>query len=409
MIKRVRYLSKIRPFIDKPLIKAITGIRRCGKSTLLKQIIDELKENGIKPEQIISINKEFYEFDFLRTYNDLHKYVSGKSVTKFRKYYLFIDEVQDIEEWEKAVTSFLAEKKYDIYISGSNARLLSSELATLLTGRYIEFKIFTLSFSEFSELFYQKHKKKKNADMFSDYLKYGGFPGLHSLDWEEEILRQYLESVYSTIVLKDVVMRNKLKDVSMLKNILDFLAENCGNITTAKSIRDFSKSQNRTIATDTVLNYIQYSIDALLMHQVRRFDIQGKKILEIYEKYYLNDVGLGYAMIGDRSTLISGKLENIVFLELLSRGYKVNVGKNKGKEIDFIAAKGNEKIYIQVCTSLLEENVQAREFGAFNGVNDHYMKLVLSLDEISFGIDFKGVRWKNIKDFLLENNGFIRE
>jgi hypothetical protein len=401
MIRRKRYLNRIKPFVDKPLIKVITGIRRCGKSTLMNQLMGEIEKNGIRKEQIISINKELYEYDFLRTYNDLHKYVNDKASANYKKYYLFIDEVQEIEQWEKAVTSFLTEKKYDIYISGSNARLLSSEIATLLSGRYIEFKIYTLSFSEFSELYSQK-KKRKNADVFSDYIKYGGFPGLHNLDWEEENLRQYLESIYSTIVLKDVVMRNQLKDVAMLKNILEFMAVNCGNITTAKSIRDYSKSQNRTISTDTVLNYIQYAIDALLMHQVRRFDIQGKKVLEIYEKYYLNDVGLGFAMIGNSASMISGKLENIIFLELLSRGYKVTIGKNKEKEINFIASLGQEKIYIQVCTSLLGNSVVEREFGAFNGVNNHYPKLVLSLDEYNFGTDFKGIQWKNIKDFLLK-------
>lgn len=401
MIRREKYLKRIIPFIDKPLIKAITGIRRCGKSTLLKQIGELIIEKGVNPEQIININKELFEFDFIRNYSDLHKYVAEKSKSKNTKYYLFIDEVQEISDWEKAVTSFLAEDKYDIYISGSNAKLLSSDLATLITGRYIEFKIYTLSFGEFQEI-YQKHTNIDNGiDIFSEFIKYGGFPGLHNLVWQEDILRQYLESIYSTVVLKDVVMRNQIKDVSMLNHILDFIASNCGNITSAKSISDFTKSQGRSVTSDTVLNYIQYAMSGLLIHQIKRYDLLGKKLLETYEKYFLADTGLGLTMIGNSPDLISGQLENIVLLELLSRGYKVNIGKNKDKEIDFIASYNNEKLYIQICTTLVGEKVYEREYGAFVGLNDHYPKYVLSMDNSGFTTNSEGIKWMNIKDFLL--------
>ncbi len=401
MIKRERYISKIRPFVDKPVIKAITGIRRCGKSTLMKQIGEEILDKGIGADKIISINKELFEFDFIRTYSDLHNYVSSKALDIEAKYYLFIDEVQEIEDWEKAINSFLAEQKYDIYISGSNARMLSSDLATLLTGRYVEFKMYTLCFSEFKELYNLKPKPNITADVFAEFVKFGGFPGLHSLDWEEEVLRQYLESIFNTVVLKDVVMRHQIKDVSMLQHVLDFIVSNCGNITTAKSISDFSKSQQRKVSTDTILNYLQYAMSAMLIHQVKRYDILGRKLLETFEKYYLCDTGIGFAMLGNSPDLISGQLENIVFLELLSRGYSVQIGKNRDKEVDFIATLGADKIYIQVCKSLLEEKVIEREYGAFSGFVDHYPKYVLSLDDYGFSTNQEGVKWMNIKDFLL--------
>jgi len=400
MVKRILYLNAIRSFINKPVIKAITGIRRCGKSTFMLQIIEELFKLDIKEEQIININKELLAFDFIKNYNDLHHYIKSKATGKHKMYYVFVDEIQEITEWERAINSLLAEKKYDIYISGSNARLLASELASLLSGRYIEFKMFTLTFSEFLELYNTNQKQSNVSDVFEIFLKFGGFPGLHSMGWEENNTRQYLQSIYSTIVLKDLVMRYQVRDVVMLDYILKFLADNCGNITTAKSISDFVKSQNRIVSADTVQNYIHFAMFALIIHQIRRYDLNGKKILETFEKYYMNDIGLRYAMIGYTPSLISGQLENIVLLELLSRGYTVTIGKNKNLEIDFIAQKANEKIYIQVCTTLFDSKVIDREYGAFSGVKDHFSKLVLSLDN-GFETTRDGIRWMNIKDFLL--------
>lgn len=406
MIKREKYLARIKPFIGKPLIKAITGIRRCGKSTLLNQVANILTEEGVSNERIISINKELFEFDFIRNYADLHKYVSDKAKSENSIYYLFIDEVQEIEAWEKAVNSFLAEGKYDIYISGSNARMLSSDLATLITGRYVEFKIYPFTFGEFKEIFTSKTNISDEKYVFLQFLKFGGFPGLHNLLWDDEVLRQYLFSLYSTVVLKDVVVRNQIKDVSMLNHILDFIAINCGNITTAKSIRDFSKSQGRNVTSDTVLNYIEYALNGLLIHKTRRFDIQGKRLLETYEKYYLSDTGLGFAMVGNTPEMISGQLENVVLIELLSRGFNVSIGKNKDKEIDFIAQNGANRIYIQVCTTLIGDKVYEREYKAFEGIEDHFPKFVLSLDETGFSTTSEGVRWMNIRQFLLSDNSF---
>lgn len=409
MIKREKYLSRIMPFVNKPLIKVISGIRRSGKSTLLNQIADILTNESVSHEQIISINKELFEFDFIRNYADLHKFVSTKAKSKKIRYYLFIDEVQEIDEWEKAINSFLAEGRYDIYVSGSNARMLSSDLATLITGRYIEFRIYPFTFTEFNEIFALNKHSKTNTDTFGQFLKYGGFPGLHYLLWEEEILRQYLASLYSTIVLKDLVVRNQIKDVSMLNHILDFIAVNCGNITTAKSISDFSKSQGRRVTTDTVLNYLEYAISALLIHKIKRYDMQGRRLLETYEKYYLGDTGLGFAMVGNTPEMISGQLENVILVELLSRGFNVSIGKNIDREIDFIAQKGNDKVYIQVCTTLIGNKAYEREYKAFKGIDDHFPKYVLSLDESGFSTSPEGVRWMNIKQFLLGDDNFSKK
>lgn len=404
MIIRTKYINNIKNFIDKPLIKVITGIRRSGKSILLMQIKDIIKSKNKKEVQIIYINKELFEFDFIRDYKDLHIYVTSNRKNSVEKTYLFIDEIQEIDEWEKTINSFLAEGLYDIYITGSSAKLLSSNIATLIAGRYIEFKIFTFTFSEYIQIRNQNTPNNNENELFNDFIKYGGFPGLHYLTWEEDILRQYLGAIYNTIVLKDIISKNKIKDVSMLKNILEFISSNCGNITSAKSIADYNKSQKRNISTDTVINYLQFAEDAMLINKVKRYDLIGKKTLETYEKFYLADIGLAYSLLGNNPNLISGKLENIVYLELLSRGYNVNIGKNNSAEIDFIAQKNDEKIYIQVSASILDLQTQNREYNAYKNINDHYPKYVISMDNLNFNTNQQGIKWMNIKDFLLSDN-----
>lgn len=399
MIKRTIYLNKIRPFIRKPVIKVLTGIRRCGKSTLMLQIIEELQNEGTRPDQIIYINKELFEFDGIREYKDLHNYVDSKSKNRKGYYYLFVDEVQEIDGWEKVINSFLAQKNYDIYITGSNASLWSSELATLLSGRYIEFKIYTLIFPEFEELASENEKLLPDRDTFNTFLKFGGFPGIHLLDWDDNSIRQYLQSVYSTILLKDVVVRYNIRDAALLEKIVSYLTDNCGNITSSKNISDYLKSQRWKVSVDTVQNYIHYCVSALLMEKVRRYDLKGKRILEILEKYYVSDIGLRYAIIGYSPEAVSGQLENIVLLDLLAHRFQIYVGKQYEKEIDFIAQKGNEKLYIQVCQTLTDNKVVDREYGPLEAVNDHYPKYVLSLDK-GFETSRKGIRWLNIKDFL---------
>jgi predicted AAA+ superfamily ATPase len=400
MIIREKYLNRVKPFINKPLIKIITGIRRCGKSTFLRILIDDLIKSNVNPENILLINKDSLEFDFINSYTDLNDFV----ISNFQKIngnrYLFIDEIQTIEKWEKAVAGFFADNIADIFITGSNAGLLSSDLATLLTGRYIEIKINTLVFSEF--LKFRNKTSIEKEDEFSLFMKYGGFPGIHQMELYDEVIYQYLGSIYSTILLKDVVARNQVRDVALLERIVRYIADNCGNITTAKGISKYIKSQHLNCSVDTVQNYILWLTEAFITYKVTRYDIKGKRLLELYEKYFLADTGFIFGILGNRSGDISGKLENIVYLELLSRGYSVSIGKLYDREVDFIAIKNDQKIYVQVAYLLYDEKVIEREFGVLASVKDNYTKMVLSLDKY-FGGERDGIKWYNLIDFLLSD------
>lgn len=402
MIERTKYIEQLIPFIDKPVIKVISGIRRSGKSTLLKQVIQLLEKRKVSSDQIIHINMELMEFDDIKNYQDLHTYILNKRQKAHNKYFVFIDEIQEIEGWEKTINSLLAEQKSDIYITGSNARLLSSELASLLSGRYIEFKIHTLVYSEFKTFRKQKDEHHDDKQDFELFLKVGGFPGIHHMDIDDTVIRQYLQSIYNSVLLKDVIVRNNIRDAAMLDVISKYLIDNSGNITSAKSISDFMKSQKRKVSVDTVLNYIRFSCDALLFEKVQRFDIKGKRLLETYEKYYMADIGLRYATLGYTPQAISGQLENIVYLELKSRNYDVTIGKIDDLEVDFIAIKGNEKLYIQVCTQLTNEKVIAREYRSLELIKDNFPKYVLSLDN-GFETSKNGIKWMNIPEFLLDD------
>ena len=398
MLKRERNLNQIQPFIDKPVVKVITGIRRCGKSTFLKFLMDYLNESGVPEKNILFVNKDSLDFEFIKTYQDLYIYFN----TTFRnikgKKYVFIDEVQEIQEWERAVSDFYTGNKADIYITGSNAKLLSSELATLLTGRYVEIKMNTLVFSEFLKI--RNKSKSKKEEEFALFLKYGGFPGIHHMEMNDEVVGQYLQSLYSTILLKDVVARNQVRDVHMLERIARFVADNCGNITSAKGINDYIKSQGLKTSVDTIQNYLLWLSDAYFSYKVNRYDVKGKRQLEIYEKYFLGDTGMAFSILGNRVQDISGRLENIVYLELLSRGFNVFIGKLYNQEIDFLAVKGNRKLYIQVTYMLTDKKVIEREFSVLDSVKDNYTKIVLSLDKY-FGNEREGIKWYNLIDFLL--------
>jgi predicted AAA+ superfamily ATPase len=403
MIERISHLNKLLPFVDKPVIKVITGIRRCGKSTLLRQIVQKLENKNVSPEQIILINMELMEFDHLKNYHDFYSYIKEKQSKSTGKFYVLIDEVQEVNEWEKAINSLLAEQNSDIYITGSNAKMLSSELATLLSGRYVEFKIYPLVFSEF--LMFRNKKKQgiKINNEFNLFLKYGGFPGLHHIELEDSIIRQYLQSIYNSVLLKDVIVRNSIRDAVMLDNISKYLIDNSGKITSAKGISDYMKSQKRKASVDTVLNYIRFSCDALLFEKVERYDVKGKRLLETNEKYYMSDIGLRFATLGYTPQSISSQLENIVYLELKSRDFNVTIGKVDDFEIDFIATKGNEKCYFQVCTNLTDQKVIEREYRSLEMVSDSFPKYVLSLDK-GFETTTSGIKWMNIIDFLLDKS-----
>ncbi|MCX6326650.1 MAG: ATP-binding protein [Bacteroidia bacterium] len=398
MINREKYLDRIRPFINKPVIKVITGIRRCGKSTFLKILMNDLFANIVDQKNIVFINKDSLEFDSIITYNDLNVFVLEKFKGIKGGRYLFIDEVQMIKNWEKAIAGFFADNIADIYVTGSNAGLLSSELATLLTGRYIEFKINTLVFSEF--LKFRSKTNEEKEEEFGLFLKYGGFPGIHQMEFSDEVISQYISSIYSTILLKDVVAKNQVRDVALLERIVRYIADNCGNITTAKGISKYIKSQHLNCSIDTIHNYIVWLTDAYVAFKAMRYDIKGKRQLELYEKYFLGDIGFIFSIQGNKTSDISGKLENIVYLELLSRGYSVNIGKLYNREVDFIAVKNDHKMYIQVTYLLYDEKVIEREFGVLSSLKDNYTKIVLSLDKY-FGAERNGIRWYNLIDFLL--------
>lgn len=398
MIQRERYLRQVTPFIDKPVIKVITGIRRCGKSTFLRLIRDLLLTRGIKPESILLINKDSLEFDTLSTYPQLVNYVNDFFKNGVGKKYLFVDEVQEIKGWEKAISGFLADNTADLYITGSNSRMLSSELATYISGRYVEFKMYTLTFSEFLK-FRNVTEPEKTESEFGLFMKYGGFPGIHRMEYDDEVIEQYVSSIYNTILLKDVVARNGLRDIALLERLSQFTADNCGNITSSKKISDFLKSQKIKGSVDTIQNYLSMLTSAMIFHKVNRFDIKGKRLLEIHEKYYTGDIGLKHNLLGYKMNDISGHLENIVFLELSARGYKVNIGKINEQEIDFIATKNNEQMYIQVAYLLADNKTIEREFGALQKISDNYPKIVLSLDKF-FSSDRNGIKWYNLIDFL---------
>lgn len=403
MIERLSYHERITPFMNVPVIKAITGMRRAGKSTFMIQLIDRLRESGVPDTHFLYLNMELFENAELRDANKLHKYITAKAKDQRGTIYIFIDEVQEIHEWERVINSLLAEKKYDIYITGSNAHLLSSELATLLSGRYVEIRIHTLSLSEQLSLTQLKNPNQTPSEQFSYYMRYGGFPGLHYLPENDSVIRQFLEAVYSTIVLNDLMTRHAIRDPELFQRIMIYIADNCGNLTSAKRIADFLKSERRTASVDTVMNYIHFAGGAFLIERAQRYDIQGRRLLEVNDKYFMSDLGLRYAMRGYTPEMLSGQLENMVYLELIRQGYTVNVGKTIGGEIDFIATRADEKQYFQVTATLNDPKVVDREYSAFNQISDHFPKTVLSLDD-HFDTNYNGIRWQNIQDFLLEGD-----
>lgn len=399
MFARPIYLKKIRPFVDKPVVKVLTGMRRVGKSCMLELIRNELMSGGVGEKQIVYLNLESMENAAIRTdaelYNALLKRIGQKGN---KKCYVFLDEIQEVASWEKVVNSLIADAKADVYITGSNARLLSSELATYIAGRYVEIPIFPLSFQE--HLVFRGENRNSNADEFQRYLKYGGLPGLHAFDLNDEIAYQYISGIYDSVLLKDVVARNNIRDVSLLQSIGRFVFDNVGNVISANRVTQFLKNQQRKASSETVYNYLLALERGFLIYRVPRYDLKGKRYLETYEKYFLGDVGLRHAQLGFKEGDISGLLENIVFLELLRRGYRVSIGKWKEAEIDFVAQRENEKMYIQVAYLLSGPETIRREFGPLQEISDNYPKLVLSLDSV-WGSDVDGIKRQNIIDFLL--------
>lgn len=398
MIRRDMYMKKIRPFIGTDLVKVMTGIRRCGKSVMLDLIKEELKERGISEANFISFNFEDMRNSHLCTAEALHEEVQRRIDEIEGKSYLFFDEIQEVAQWEKCINSFRVEFDCDIYITGSNAKLLSGELATVLGGRYVEFTIYPFSFSEFKELYSSVFPGASDAEMFQKYLILGGMPYLGNLRYMEEPGKQYLKDIYNSVVLTDVVRRNKIRDVDLLGRIVSYIIGNVGTTFSANAIVKFLKSEHRAVAADTVMNYIKYCMNAYLFYQVKRQDVQGKQILATNEKYYMADHGLREAVFGGNMKDINLILENIVFMECLRRGYSVTVGKAGDKEIDFICQKQEQKIYIQVAYLLAAPETIQREFGVYDYVRDNFPKYVVTMDEIDMSQN--GIKHKNIREFL---------
>ena len=403
-IKRERYLSKIRPFYEQDLIKVITGIRRCGKSILLTQVIKELKDNMIQDNQIIYINFEFEKFSKLNNDKNLYKYVVEKmvNINKY-KYYLFFDEIQNVAKWEKLINSFKAEygEKVSIFITGSNSDLLSGELATHLAGRYVSFKINPFSFKEVCELTgkIDLNKYDLEADFF-DYVKWGGLPQRFAQTDELRTIT-YLSDVFDSIVVKDIIERFSIKDLDLLNRVIEYIVTTPSQTFSAENLSDyFLKNDKRNVSKETLYNYLEYMSIALLINKVNRYDVRGKRILNGKYKYYLTDLGLGQIKSVNKREQMGAYLENIVYNELVIRGYNVNVGNLVDGEIDFIATRYNEKIYIQVAYILADEGVIEREFGAYKSIEDNFPKYVITMDKVEQSQN--GIIHKNIVDWLLE-------
>ncbi|MGB1283498.1 MAG: ATP-binding protein [Polaribacter sp.] len=391
ILTREKYLKKVRPYIDKDIIKVLTGQRRVGKTTLLKQIMNFVKQEDTDANTIY-ITKEQNEFKDIKTAEDLFQYVQLQ-LSKKKANYVFIDEIQEIEEFEIALRQLLVEG-IDLYCTGSNAKMLSSDLATHLSGRYIEFHISSLSYNEFLQF----HKLQNNTDTLNKYIRYGGMPYLIHLPFDDEIVYGYLRSIYNTIILKDIVARYNIRDIDFLERLVEYLSDNLGSYVSSKKISDFLKAQRVRLSVNTVLNYLQYLTNSFFINKVQRLDIIGKKRFEINDKYFFSDLGLKHSIIPFTGSHIGNVFENLVYNQLIVENYKVYIGKHQDREIDFVAQKGNETKYIQVAYQLPNEKVREREFGNLLKIEDNYEKIVVSADE--FAENYKGIKHIHINQFL---------
>lgn len=395
MIERNEYLEDLKKWKDKDLIKVITGIRRCGKSTLFELFIEYLKQTGVKEDHIILLNLESPEYNF-KDYLDLYNYINEK-IKDDDMYYAFLDEVQVVDKFEKAVDGLYIKKNVDEYISGSNAYLLSGELATYLSGRYIEFKMFPLSFKEYANFYKQDGDEK----LYLKYINSSSMPYALKLDNQEEI-DKYLDSIYNTIIIKDIALRKKIADTSMLRSVSEFMFFSIGSILSVKKIADTLNSNGRSISVHTVESYLDSLVESFIFNRVSRYDIKGKQYLQTGEKYYATDVTMRYALLGRKYIDLGHILENIVYLELVRRGYKVYIGKSGDKEIDFVAENSRGVEYYQVALTLRDENTLQKELSALESISDHYPKYILTMD-LDPEVDYNGIRKINVLDWLLGN------
>ena len=399
MIDRPLYMDKIMAYTDTPFVKILTGVRRCGKSTILKMIMERLKaERHIPDERIISCRYDSMEYVDL-TAKDMYNQLKSRLSTE-GKTYLFLDEVQEIEGWERVVNSLASDFDVDLYVTGSNSRMMSSEIATYLTGRYISFRIFTLSFGEYL-MFKRQYAPVGDAKTeLANYVRLGGFPATHLQAYSQDEVYTIVRDIYNSTIFSDIVRRSQIRKIDQLERIVKYTFNNVGNTFSAKSIADYLKSEHRSLDNETVYNYLEKLEKAYLLHRCIRYDLQGRELLKTQEKFYLADVALRYSVLGYDADSVAASLENIVYLELCRRGYTVNVGKTDGGEIDFVAERQNERLYVQVTQEIRSEKTAKREYERLLEIRDNYPKYVLTTDAFAGG-NYQGIRTMHIADFLL--------
>ena len=402
MIDRPLYLNKIMPYVDTPFVKILTGVRRCGKSTILKMITKKLKEErNVVDEQILNYRFDSMEYEDMTT-KELYLELKSK-ILQDKKMYLFLDEIQEIEGWEKVVNTLAADFDVDIYITGSNSRMMSSEISTYLTGRYITFHIYTLSFEEYLTFKKSYTTLKDLKQEFSNYVRLGGFPATHLQDYSQDEVYTIVKDIYNSTIFSDIVRRNQIKKIDQLERVVKYTFNNIGNTFSAKSISNYLKAEQRKIDNETVYNYLEKLQKAYILHKCSRYDLQGKAILKTQEKFYLADISLRYSVLGYSVDSVASSLENIVYLELKRRGYDVYIGKMNDKEIDFVATKQNNKIYVQVTQEIKSEKTQKREYDQLLEIRDNYPKYVVMANDFAGG-NYEGIKTMNIIDFLLSKD-----
>lgn len=400
MINRPMYVDKIMRYAEAPFVKILTGIRRCGKSTILKMIMRELQKRGAADEQIVSYRFDSMEYEGMSA-KEMFSDIKGR-LCNGKKTYLFLDEVQEIKNWEKVINSLAADYDVDIYVTGSNSRMMSSEIETYLTGRYIAFRIYTLSFSEYLTFKKTYSEVREPRDELAEYIRLGGFPATHLQRYSEDEIYTIVRDIYNSTVFSDIVKRNQVRKVDQLERIVKFAFDNVGKTFSAKSVSNYLKSEKRTIDNETVYSYLEKLESAYILHRCSRYDIQGKELLKTQEKFYIADTSLRYSVLGYTQTSVAAMLENVVYLELRRRGYSVNIGKTHDGEIDFIAQRQSEKIYVQVTKEISSQETEQREYSRLLEIRDNYPKYLLTTDSFAGG-NYEGIKTMHIADFLLCN------
>ena len=399
MINRPLYTEKIMVYTDTPFVKVLTGVRRCGKSTILKMIMEKLQnERGISEDQIVSMRFDSMEYEDM-TAKQMFEAVKAK-FSENKKTYLFLDEVQEIEGWEKVVNSLASDYDVDLYVTGSNSRMMSSEISTYLTGRYVSFRIFPLSFEEYLTFRKEYTEVKDVHAELADYIRLGGFPATHLRDYSQDEVYTIVRDIYNSTIFSDIVRRNQIRKVDQLERVVKYTFSNVGNTFSAKSISDYLKSEHRKIDNETVYSYLEKLEKAYLLHRCSRYDLQGKEILKTQEKFYLADTALRYSVLGYHPDSVASSLENVVYLELCRRGYEVNIGKTADGEVDFVAQRQGEKLYVQVTQEIRSEKTERREYDRLLEIKDNYPKYVLRTDEFAGG-NYEGIKSMHVADFLL--------